>query len=504
MGGWGPWERWRLGRRLVRHARREGGAPPPELLQRLRDDLPGRPAAAPAPGAGMRERRLDRGARRRLLVAASLAAAVSATVVGLRVLVRHDLPGSWSGAEYRLSGPAATGRRGLRAEKLLAPPSPPAAATPRELAAPAAPQPQPATPPPPQERARPAGALAARPKAAPRPVTAPADGAVAGGAGAAPAPPAASAAGPPAEQSAPAARPAPPERALAEAPLSAAAAGGVEERPAAEPGTSVAPSSPALGKAMRQRAAAATPAPLRSSFGGDAGETGTAFYRRLRHELAEGRLPPAAAVRAGELANAFELAREAEVAVSRPLLAAEGAPVPPPGAAWLVRFTARGLAGPPGAETVEVFFDPTLVTSARRIGATVYRGGASALYEIELRRKAVGASVIATLRLVRVEEGAPEAAATALLARQVHLSELHPTWAAASAELRLPGLAVLLADALAASDPAPRLRELRVQARALAAELPGEPRAAELLELVDRAADLAAASATRAPQPPPP
>src|SRR6202040_2290704 len=128
--------------------------------------------------------------------------------------------------------------------------------------------------------------------------------------------------------------------------------------------------------------------PLRSSFGAD---TGTDFYWRVRRGLlAEGRLPRAASVRADELANAFELAAEMP-AVGRPELAVEGAPLPAAGATYLVRFEARGLTGRSSSDSVEVDFDPAVVALFRRVGATAHRGGAAALYEIELRPEVTAA-----------------------------------------------------------------------------------------------------------------
>jgi hypothetical protein len=306
-------------------------------------------------------------------------------------------------------------------------------------------------------------------------------------------------------------------------------------------------------------------APLRSSFGAD---TGTDSYRRLRRGLlAEGRLPRAASVRADELANAFDLASETP-AVGRPELSVEGAPLPVPGAVYLLRFEVRGLMGPAGAGAVEVEFDPAVVARFRRVGATANRGGATALYEVELRpaawraasaggaasaastrgagaaggtagfsptgappasprapsarqpaaassrpadapRDATAAApgggdrVIATLRLAaadRTNVGGNLGGYDLLAGRALRLSQLRPSWAAASSALRAPGLAVQFAQALAAKDPGPRLQELRTQAQALAAELPDDPKAAELLDLVERAAALAGAPAA----PPPP
>jgi hypothetical protein len=590
-GGWGLWERWRMARRLAGHARREGGAPPPELLRRLREDIPDRPdwrdrrAVAPEPGAtGKAERPGAAPPPRRWLVAASLTAAMIAAVLGLRVL--EQLPGPRA-ALFRPAAEAVERAGGLAAKLRPPPPSSPS------------PPPRPTEPAPPVP-----GAIALPPSpAASQPPPSPANPVLSRSAARVPAPPASPAARPAGEAAEGAARPAPtsgpggehergetapePQARPLREPLQAlgyAGSGRTRSAPARRPGAprpdaastpagaaqgegaaaddraaqplAVAgqsaapeeelrvtaesapvppsPSAPPLAKAARPGAPLA---PLRSTFG-DA--TGTAFYRRLRRELlAEGRLPPTGWVRAEELANAFELRGEAP-AVSRSLLSAEGAPLPPSGAAYLVRFAARGLTGPPGAEAVQVDFDPTVVAHVRRVGATASRGGASALFEVELRRAPERASphalvaatpagpggerqgpapgvaaagvaaapgaerrVLAILRVSRA--GAGGAAAAAPAARVVYLSDLQPSWTAASPELRISGLAVQLAAALAAGDPARRLQELRAEARALASELPDEPKAAELLRLVERAAELAGApGAAAAPHPPRP
>jgi hypothetical protein len=586
-GGWGLWERWRMARRLTGHARREGGTPPPELLRRLRENIPARldrRVVVPEPGPGKPERPGAAPARRRWLVAASLTAAMIAAVLGLRVL--EHLPGPRARAAlYRLAGEGVE-RAGGQAAKLQPPPPS-----------------SPAIPPPPRSTEVPAppvpGAIAPRPSSPATPQSpSPAKPAWSRSAARVPSPPALLAVKPAGKPAASAARPAPrrglggehelektePEPQARPSPeppqaLGYAGSGRTRSAPAHQPGAprpGAAASSPARaareeGAPAADRAAqplavagqsaappeelrvmteaapvassraAAPPAkaarpgaphsPLRSSFGDG---TGTAFYRRLRQELlAEGRLPPTGSVRAEELANAFEL-RGGAPAASRSLLSAEGAPLPASGATYLVRFAARGLAGPPGAGAVEVDFDPTVVARVRRVGATAYGGGASALFEVELRRAPGSASpdalitpsraepggerkgpaagvatasgaerrMIATLRVARGGAGAADLAPPP--ARTVYLSDLHPSWTAASPELRVSGLAVQLAAALAARDPAPRLQELRGEAQALASELPDDPKAAELLQLVERAAELAGApGAAAAPQPPP-
>jgi hypothetical protein len=645
IGGWRPWKHWMTARRLARHGRREGGAPPPDLLRRLREDIPALPAMTYEPAAG---RNLRRSAPGRWLVAASLAATLTGGVVGLRV---------WEARSHLVeqAAPAAAGKPSAapRAGSSTAPggaaPAAPAAAREREVLALDGQKPLPAPAAPPVASASPASQsaderspLAAGPAgppgaAAPKPrqpaglVGAPqasrteppsqaptrgrglarekaAAGATTGNGQQRPKPapgsdagahgtedqitvasesPADSLAAPAeesrrrAETSGPGADARRPQRLAAKAaaprepPAGETAAGGsaaprdAAAAPPATAGGSAPPALRALGKTPPPPppaiAAPDRAAPLRSSFGAD---TGTDSYRRLRRGLlAEGRLPRAASVRADELANAFDLASETP-AVGRPELSVEGAPLPVPGAVYLLRFEVRGLMGPAGAGAVEVEFDPAVVARFRRVGATANRGGATALYEVELRpaawraasaggaanaastrgagaagadagfsptgappaspqapsarqsaaassrpagelRDATAASpgsgdrVIATLRLVaadRINVGGNLAGDDRLAGRALRLSQLRPSWAAASPALRAPGLAVQFAQALAAKDPGPRLQELRIRAQALAAELPDDPKAAELLDLVERAAVLAGAHAS----PPPP
>lgn len=523
IGGWRPWQRWMVARRLARHARREGGEPPADLLRRLRDDIPSSPALVRHPDRPPLVLGERRGTSRRWLAVASLAAALTAAVVGLRVWEQH--PRAASSELEPASRPGGAPAHAARLAKGKASPPAPAPVAPFGAAA----------PPPPSRQ--PAGGVQGEPEMRSFAETAPGAGGAADRMAAPPVP------APPAFSPPP-----PPAAAMARPDLA------VETRVEAAPPAP--PPSPRVGGA----------APLRSSFGAD---TGTDFYRRVRRGLlAEGRLPRAASVRADELANAFELAAEMP-AVGRPELAVEGAPLPAAGATYLVRFEARGLAGRSSSDTVEVDFDPAVVARFRRVGATAHRGGAAALYEIELRPEAAAAPaaqgvmagsrpdaaspalaptapkpvaeprpaetphpaaasrmkaaspqpageprgaaaprpgggtdrVIATLRVVSRDEGGFQGGGL-LAARVVRLDQLHPSWDAASPALRVQGLAVELAQALAAKDPGPRLQAVRVRAQALAAELPEDPKAAELLQLVDRAADLASAAGGATPHPP--
>lgn len=560
IGGWRPWERLKVARRLARHARHEGGQPPPELLRRLRDDVPDRPVMAHVPAAGGGERR---GVSRRWVMAASLAVALAAGVIGPRVWERQlrlaGEPATPALARARPAGQAGSRRPAPPPRDAMAEPSsrleseaaPDAAAPPRNQPAPSVPPrpdeapPASAAPPPRSVSAERSAAAAGR--SAPPAGPSPAEGGAAGAAASSAARPetethaeeppsttarkaldriAAAAPAPPSpERQATGA--APPGDTPAAAPsVRSGSAAGSRRAAAASPVVASAEALPAPAPAPARPAPAPAPpaAPaaggwLRSSFGAD---TGTSFYRRLRHDLMdEGRLPRAASVRAGELANAFDLAAPAPAA-GRPELLAEGAPLPAAGDAYLLRFDARGLRPSSGLDTVEVEFDPAVVARFRRVGATARGGVAAALYEVELRQPAAMAPagggedrIVAMLRAVSREraaapdrpagsagapeqafhEGDPRAAGAVVLAeRVVRLSDLRPSWDAASPALRASALAVELARALAAREPAPRLQELRARAQALAAELPDDPKAAELLRLVRRAADLAAAT----------
>jgi hypothetical protein len=573
IGGWRPWERFKVARRLTHHARREGGEPPPELLQRLRDDVPDRPALVYAPAAGGRERR---GISPRWLVAASLAVALAAGVIGLRVWER----------QLRLPEPSSSPALSAVPDSA----APDSAAPSRTQAAPPSPRLPPSRLPPPAEVAPPP------PASVPAPAMAPAPGQEGGGVGLSRRSTAAPTA-PTGQSEKAAGRPASPAGPTAAGGGAATSAAGstakpeiemtAEQPPAATQPKALEPGQPAAATAPRGSAAPATPqartgsgaspreaapapqavakaelnraelnrpqpAPAppavadtvtvadgvtagwpRSSFGAD---TGIGSYRRLRHDLLdEGRLPRAASVRAGELANAFDLAARGPVA-GGPELLAEGAPLPAAGDTWLLRFDARGLRPSPGPDAVEVEFDPAMVARFHRVGATAHRGVAAALYEVELRRPAAMAAaaprppgerrkaaapgpaagpapdqmdqgdqmagadrIVAVLRAVSREQ--PGAGRIVLAERAVRLSDLRPSWDAASPALRASALAVELARALAAKDPAPRLHELRAKARALAAELPDDPKAAELLQLVQRAADLAGAPGSAAHPP---
>ncbi len=121
-------------------------------------------------------------------------------------------------------------------------------------------------------------------------------------------------------------------------------------------------------------------------------------------------------------------------------------------------------------------FDPTVVARYRRVSA-----GAVALYEIELQPAAAAEGAAG--------EGGAAVVATIPGGARLRLADLAGSWEEASAGFRLASLAAKLAE-LAELRPGARprgeLAELRRRARTLAAELPGDRRAAELLERIDR------------------
>jgi hypothetical protein len=184
---------------------------------------------------------------------------------------------------------------------------------------------------------------------------------------------------------------------------------------------------------------------------------GAASYDTARRSLAAGRLPDPAAVRTGEILNAFEAGGAPPV---------EGAPTPfvhGPGYRLL-----RIHPSPPGP--AEVSFNPAAVVRYRRVGA-----GLAALYEIELRSDAPPDAQVATLRLGGIE-------------RAVLSSELSPSWDKASPGFRLAALAAELAEALKGGPGHPA--EIARLAREAGKTLPESAKATELAELAERVAEV--------------
>jgi hypothetical protein len=561
-GGWRIGKRRKVARLLAEHARREGGAPPPDLLVRLRAEIPQQQGAAVT---AHRPADASRGPRRWLLAASLTAAALTAlavlagipALVGVRVRRHLD--------ERRLAAAAPPAGVAVSAPAAQRAAASPPKSTAVELFSPAVPPP----PPPPSAAAAPRDVLRQAPAASPsareaaryagngtnsggvpkrraaagegRPAT---DAGNAGDAGDAkmaakveaakagaspnalrsnqPPPPnleaervagvaastepqggQAAAAGPATASASPAAAapalPAPAPRGAAEPRMMRA-----------EAARKIAPAAgnaPSAAAAARPAALAGLPS-MRGSFGAPGS---TASYVAVRQELLyEGRLPRSD-VQVEELANAFEQI-PASPPGGAPAAMAEGAALPGRPGTLLIRFTIQGMPAPPSPRGAEVAFDPHMVASFRRVGASARAGGAVALFELDLTPAANAAfaapaagpeadPVIATLSLAggqAVEAArASGAAIPPLLA--VRLSSMRRSWQAASPALRLPGLAVQLGEALESRAAGRRWQDLRAAARRLDDEIPGDPRAAELLRLVERAADLASAPASGSP-----
>jgi Ca-activated chloride channel family protein len=159
---------------------------------------------------------------------------------------------------------------------------------------------------------------------------------------------------------------------------------------------------------------------------------------------------------------------------------------------------------------VQVEFDPRVVASWRLLGYenrdledrrfrhdhTVDSGeiGAghtvTAIYEVRLAGDPPPATALAHLTL-RFRD--PESGRFTETGRTLRVADLSPTWEEAPRSLRLAAVAAELAEQLrgsehaAGADPA----ELARRARAIAADFPGDERAAELADLAARAARLA-------------
>jgi hypothetical protein len=184
-------------------------------------------------------------------------------------------------------------------------------------------------------------------------------------------------------------------------------------------------------------------------------DSGTASYELVRRLLARGKLPDPGAIRVGEVLNGFQTGGVPPV---------EGAPSPFRDSRY--RLLCFRL---PAGNRVEVEFNPAVVVRYRLFG-----NGISALYEIELRPEAPRDDRVLTLRL-----GATEKA--------VFLSGLAPSWEKASQGFRLAALVAEFAEILKGSSGAD-LAEIARQARDAQKGLPKSARAAELADLVEKAA----------------
>ena len=185
-------------------------------------------------------------------------------------------------------------------------------------------------------------------------------------------------------------------------------------------------------------------------------DSGTASYELVRRSLLQGKLPDPGAIRIGEVLNGFETGGVPPV---------EGAPTPFRNPRY--RLLCFRL---PAGNRVEVEFNPAVVVRYRLVG-----NGISTLYEIELRPGVPRNDRVLTLRL-----GATEKA--------VFLSGLAPSWEKASPGFRLAALVAELADVLKGGSSRADLAELARQAREAQKGLPKSSRAAELADLVEKAA----------------
>lgn len=245
-------------------------------------------------------------------------------------------------------------------------------------------------------------------------------------------------------------------------------------------------------------------------------EAATGAPALLRPWIVEaGQLPPPEVVRVGELVAEFDPGVPPPPPGSGEVFAlhAEGAPGPfTPGARFrMVRFAV--VAGPAAGEggggrpdsgaRVRVEFDPRGVAGWRLAGEEEPSPPARplslplegprwvALVEIELQPGIPAETPLATLRL-----RLPSAAAGGdEPARLLRLADLAASWREATPALRLASLAAELGEILGGSpvERAQALEALAGEARELAAESPGDVRAAELADLAARAAALARA-----------
>lgn len=323
----------------------------------------------------------------------------------------------------------------------------------------------------------------------------------------------------PASEEEPAARPRPESRASARPPDERAGSEG--ERAVEEVVVESGEAPPARVMAERRQVPAASPAaPELRRLEETAGQTlaaaaapGTgkarladaagAGLREVERFLAAGRLPPPDTVQAADLAAT---------------LGPEVNPPPPPGGATFLaqgvrpesaeaspvrlRFAVALGAGVPASEaSVRVELERWAVAGWRRLGETELSstgrplrlpldtsGRASALVEVELRPQSAPEAVVATLILRYPSDGRRDRVEER---RELRLDELARSRDDASPALRHALLAAELGETL--QDPRSRrhdLEDLARRAAELAAERPGDPRAATLARLAARAAEL--------------
>ena len=435
------WSEREIARKL---AERDELEPPPGLLEKIKSEIP--PMIPAGTGVPEIDRRPSMPPRQRWLIAASVVTVIGA---GLLVLHRTEVPSVEETAR------TAAGARQPAPRGMIEPPSP-AAPPRRSFAQPLekAPEPKP-VPQREEKQLKSLGYISGPERDAEPGAPAGVAGGVAGGEQAAPPPPAAAPALP--------AAPAPPAavQELADKKESAAEVRRDEEQRQANENLPRS-AAPVLQDAAKPQAAARAKTAGSGSLWETpssrfitlvTGDGGTASYAAVRRSLAEGRLPDPAAIRPGEILNAFETGGAPPV---------EGAPTP------FVHGPQYRLLRihPSGASPARVSFNPVTVVRYRLVAI-----GTSALYEIELRSDAVRDSPVATLHLG--ETG-----------RVVLLSELASSWDKASPGFRLIALAARFAEVLKGSPG--DLSEIARQAREVGKDLPNGAKAAELAETAER------------------
>jgi hypothetical protein len=183
-------------------------------------------------------------------------------------------------------------------------------------------------------------------------------------------------------------------------------------------------------------------------------DAGTASYDLARRSIAEGRLPDPAAIRVGEILNAFDTG-------DAPLVEGASTPFAHGPQYRLLRINTHGIS------PTRLSFSDSAVVRYRLIGS-----GVSALYEIELRPgEPRRDAVVAVLHL--------GTGATA-----VTLSQLASSWDKASPGFRLAALAAEFAEVLKGSPG--DLAEIARQAREAGKGLPESAKATELAEMAEQ------------------
>ncbi len=431
--------------------------PPAGLLEKIKSEIP--PMIPVGTGVPEIDRRPAMPPRQRWLIAASVVMVVGA---GLLVLHRTEVPPVEETARAAVSLRAPSPRREA---PLSTPAAPPAA---RRSVLEPAPAPQGAPAPkslPPEEEKKLKSLSYVSPS-----VEGSVRGGVAGGVeggvpGAAPAAP-------------PVAAPAPPAEAQVDKPVITAESPLLDERRAgtgtSQPSAGATVSQTELEKIPTARdpwtVLQSTPGVLtdRINVGGNESgqqsryvgpgtanqprDTGTASYNRVSKSIAAGKLPDPAAVRVGEILNAFDTGGAPPV---------EGASTP------FVHGPQYRLLRIHAASPAQVSFNPSVVVRYRLIGS-----GASVLYEIELR-----------------PDVSPQDALVAVLhlgnqVKAVTVAALDSPWDQASPGFRLSALAAEFAEIL--KSPAVDASALHRLSSEIG-KLPKGPKVSELGEMVERA-----------------